>query len=51
MGSTASVIVSSGSLSLAGSVLAVTYGGPVTGTSQGTPFQGTYTYRASGARR
>ena len=51
MGSTASVIVSSGSLSLAGSVLTVTYGGPVTGTSQGTPFQGTYTYRASGPRR
>lgn len=51
MGSTGGVIVSSGSLTLAGSVLTVTYGGPITGTSNGTPFSGTYSYRASGPRR
>ena len=51
MGSTGGVIVSSGSLTLAGSVLTVTYGGPITGTSNGVPFSGTYNYRASGPRR
>lgn len=50
-GLTASVIVSSGSLTLAGSVLTATYGGPITGTSNGVPFAGTYSYRASGPRR
>lgn len=47
----ATIAVTSGTLTRSGSVLSVSYGGTVSGTSQGRPFSGTYTYRASGPRR